>query len=371
MLWHALPPEMNTARLIAGAGAAPMTVAAAGWEALAAALRSQAAELASRLQVLGEAWEGVSSDRAIEAAAPMVGWLENAAEQAQSRAARADAQATAYTEAMLSTPDLVEIAENHVTHAVLTATNFLGINTLPIATKEFDYFVRMWNQAAAAMDAYQAQTSINTLFEQLPPVAPILDPAVSQAVTAGISQLPDLSSQIGALPIGGVPLQQLANGAVTMSGPMQALTQPLWQVTSLFGQLGGMGGVAGGMGDGDGAQVGLLGATPLSNHPLAGGSGPSVGSGLQRAEAEPGLGGTSPRTPLLADLLDTTDVQPPPSAAAADTSEANGLAPIAPTAMGRSAPSSGGSTKSTLVAPASTEDENEAVGPSWGEDDDW
>ena len=42
MFWHGMPPELNTARLMAGAGAAPMLQAAAGWEALAIFLETQA-----------------------------------------------------------------------------------------------------------------------------------------------------------------------------------------------------------------------------------------------------------------------------------------------------------------------------------------
>ena len=52
MLWHAMPPELNTARLMAGAGPAPMLQAAAGWEAMAAALETQATELATSLIAL-------------------------------------------------------------------------------------------------------------------------------------------------------------------------------------------------------------------------------------------------------------------------------------------------------------------------------
>lgn len=155
--WEAFPPEVNTGRLMVGAGPAPMLQAAAGWEAMAILLETQADELAGALANLTAVWSGAASERAVQATMPMVVWLRTTAAQAQKRALQASAQASAYSVALAATPPIPEIEQNHVTNAVLNATNFLGINTVPIALNETDYLVRMWQQAAGAMTAYQAK----------------------------------------------------------------------------------------------------------------------------------------------------------------------------------------------------------------------
>ncbi|BBY03379.1 PPE family protein [Mycobacterium seoulense] len=377
MLWHAMPPELNTARLMAGAGPAPMLQAAAGWEALAGALEAQAVELSAALVSLKASWTGMSSERAIAATMPMVAWLQTAAQQAQQRAMRAAAQAAAYTTALAMTPSLPEIAANHITHAVLTATNFLGINMVPIGLNETDYFVRMWNQAAAVMDIYQAETIANTAFEPLPPVKPILQPAAGEAVTtAALSNLSAVGSDAipGAmralsevtdeipesLPEAGVPLEQPAMPSLgqigQLGGPMQQLMQPLQQMMSMAGQTGGMGGPGdnpfgdklGGLGDKEGKQLGLIGASPLSNHPLAGGSGPSMGMGLIRSEALPGAGGTAARTGIMSQLIDKPAQVVTPAGAGAGSSAAGGAAPVG---MASGAAQSGGGTRPGLASP--------------------
>lgn len=58
-----------------------------------------------------------------------------------------------------------------------------------------DYFIRMWNQAALAMEVYQAETAVNTLFEKLEPMASILDPGASQSTTNPIFGMPSLAAQ--------------------------------------------------------------------------------------------------------------------------------------------------------------------------------
>lgn len=382
MFYGALPPEVNTARLMAGAGIEPMYQAAAGWETLAISLETQAEELAGSLAALQGSWQGAGSERAVQASTPMVVWLRTTALQAQKRAMQAIAQATAYTTAMVTTPPLPEIEMNHVTNATLNATNFLGVNTAPIAVNETDYFVRMWNQAAGAMAGYQAETSLNTLFEPIPPIQPVVMPGVGETTAAmavgqnaalapgsafresafahvaaqatvesaglqtgnavsqgnmaatraeghmqradqagrqdqgsqqGVQMATQMASQVGSM------ITQLPQQA------MQQVTQPLQQMTQIFSQVGS------GFGSDKGAQVGLVGAYPISNHPLAGGMGASSGAGLVRAASLPGMGGTSARSALMSSLVGNTAEAAKPAmtaAGAAAGAGATGLAPV-------------------------------------------
>ena len=349
--WHAMPPEINTSRLMVGAGSAPMLQAAAAWESLALSLEGQAGELAASLSQLAATWTGAASEQAIASMTPAVMWLRTTSMQAHKRSLQAAAQAAAHTTALAATPPIPEIEQNHITQALLQATNFFGINAVPIALNEEDYFVRMWNQAAVAMDSYNAETLVNTTFEPIPPLPPITTPGVANAVGAagdsramqqpenqfaqqGLQMVSQMASQVGQLP------QQAGQ---MLQSPMQLLTQPLQQVSQLFSQFGQMGGqgqtegLAGGAAGGRGAQIGLLGASPFSSHPLAGGGGPSVGAGMVRAASLPGAGGLGARTPMLAGLLGEGASGLNPAAVAAGAgagSAALGLAPVSAAGAG-------------------------------------
>jgi hypothetical protein len=151
-----------------------------------------------------------------------------------------------------------------------------------------------------------------------------------------------MASQLGSTL---VQLPQQMGQMVTQ--PMQQLMSPLQQVTSMF--------------SGSNQQVGLMGASPMSNHPLVGGTGMSSGAGLVRAASLPGAGGMSARTPLMSNLVGkpevpSTPIEPEPVGAAPGANGA-GKAPVGGSGGGSPAGMAGergksGGTRQALLAPA-------------------
>ncbi len=74
MDFAALPPEINSARMYAGPGAAPMMAAAAAWNSLGAELGTAASSYESVIAMLtGEEWLGPASASMAAAAATVCG----------------------------------------------------------------------------------------------------------------------------------------------------------------------------------------------------------------------------------------------------------------------------------------------------------
>ncbi|OBI88815.1 PPE family protein [Mycobacterium asiaticum] len=239
-----LPPEINSARIFAGAGSGPLHVAAAAWESLAAELAASASSFDSVITGMASGpWAGPASASMVAAATPYIGWLSTAASQAQSAAAQARAAASAFETAMTATVHPAAVTANRVSLTSLVATNFLGQNTPAIAATEFDY-VEMWAQDVAAMVGYHggatAVAASVTPFA-VPPVslaglatqvATNASAAVSPLVQGVTAVVPGLVSGVQSV-AAAVPVQSLASVAQVGTLPASMLISPMMQLAQL------------------------------------------------------------------------------------------------------------------------------------------
>jgi PPE-repeat protein len=300
----ALPPEINSGRMYAGPGSAPMLAAAVAWDGLAEDLYSTAGSYGAVISGLtGDAWLGPSSVSMAEAATTYVAWLTSTAGQAEQAANQARAAAAAYHTAFAMTVPPPVIAANRSLLAALVATNFLGQNTPAIAATEAHY-VEMWAQDAAAMYGYAGSSASATQLTPFTPPAPTTNAAGVAAQSAAAAQAAGSAAGTPARTV----ISTLPQLTSAVPQALQSLASPS-SSSSLVGLLGagapyagilagGIGIVGAGVGTGAGSvgavDIGLgIGAGAQSGSALASGAGGAAGSLVA-------TGGGGPATGVLA-----------------------------------------------------------------------
>lgn len=191
-----LPPEVISTQIHAGPGAAPLLAAAAAWETLAAELHSTAASYGTVISdLIGESWQGMSSESMAAAVAPYLAWMSTTAGQAEQTATQARAAAGAYEAALAAIVPPQLVMANRTQLAELLETNLLGQNDAAIAATE-DEYGQMWAQDVAAMFSYASASESAgelTAFEEAPATTNDTGPA-AQAAAAATPESTSLSS---------------------------------------------------------------------------------------------------------------------------------------------------------------------------------
>lgn len=290
-----------------------LTQAAASYQKIAAKISGTVVpQQTSQLSKLQGNWEGTASVAASGEATTMIGGHEANGLQAQAISTALMKMAATVVE----TKTIVNAAAQEVQHEVemIQAAGMVLQNAQQLIESRVKAGLAQNTATVSAASAEMAD-SLGTI-ANLPQVGTPPTAQAQQAAQKGtesmmqlISQLPQMLGQIPQM-AGQIPQQ--------LSQPLQQLSQPLQQLTSMLG--------SGGKGTGGGPSP----FSAFSNHPAAGGSGPSSGAGMVKAAGLPGgAGGGSPQTPLLAKMVgggSTAPVSVDPGASAAVV---GGVAPVA------------------------------------------
>jgi PPE-repeat protein len=188
MNFGSYPPEINSVRMYAGAGAGPMLAAAEAWDALAGELHSVASSYQSVVSGLTVGpWMGPASASMSAAAASYAAWLRATAAQAEETGAQAKSAAAAYQAAFSATVPPPMVAANRSLLSTLIATNVFGMNTQAIAANEAQYG-EMWAQDVAAMYGYAASSASATQLTPFNPPQQNTNPSGSANQAAAVGQ---------------------------------------------------------------------------------------------------------------------------------------------------------------------------------------
>ncbi|MDT5409783.1 MAG: hypothetical protein QOG14_2003 [Mycobacterium sp.] len=183
----ARPPEVNSTLVYSGAGAGPLTAAAATFNTLSSELSTNAAAYESIIsQLTGTDWTGPSATAAATAAQQNIEWLNTTSVLLQEAAVKATSSAAAYQAAFSATIPPPVVYANRAQLAALVATNILGQNTPAIAANEALYG-EFWAQDATALTTYAAAAAASAQLTPLPEPVQSTNPGGAGAQSAAVS----------------------------------------------------------------------------------------------------------------------------------------------------------------------------------------
>ncbi|WP_231971984.1 PPE family protein [Mycobacterium sp. E3251] len=217
MDFGALPPEINTARMYSGPGAASLLSAATTWRRLAAQLRDAATKYLVSAGLL-DGLRGPAAMQMGDTTAPYVAWLQATAALAEQTAARAGAAADAYEWALAATVPPQTLVANRALRRSLVMTNHLRQNTPAIALAEAHYD-QLWAQNAAAMYAYATAAAAATT------VTPFMSPPGAdgdEVISAGAELVSMLPAALDGL--SSASCRRFRTAVLSMSSPLSKLS---------------------------------------------------------------------------------------------------------------------------------------------------
>lgn len=218
--FSAIPPEITSSLMYAGAGSAPFMAAATAYANLAAEVSSTASQWESIISLLTtEQWTGGGSAAAAAAAQPIVSYLTETASTLEQASAQATASAAAYEAAFAATVPPPVIAANRTLLATLTATNFLGVNSAAIAATEAQY-AEMWVQDATMMATYQVGSAAAGVLTPVTPLTSTTDPAAAAAMDNSAVAFDATNSTMQA---SGLDLSSLITSPTSSGGLLQSI----------------------------------------------------------------------------------------------------------------------------------------------------
>jgi PPE-repeat protein len=181
MGFASMSPEITSALIHAGPGAASLVEASAAWQELSTGLEDSADSYSSVVSGLSGAWQGPSSLAMTTAVQPYLAWLRETAQQCRQLANSMETAAAAFNATLAAVVHPAVVAANRAQLAQLLATNLLGLNLPAIAQTE-DQYQTMWLNNSSAMSRYQAATAQAL---QLPPFS---TPPMIASPTAAATQ---------------------------------------------------------------------------------------------------------------------------------------------------------------------------------------